>query len=474
VLLVVSVAGTAWAFTTEPSREGLGEWHEPVSAPVGAGEAPAAVGYYQASALFGIDIETHGIVVGYGGAVRVGLNNSHGASDMHVVTERIIWLGGIVEKDLSVSVDAGEVGDLGLLWLPGPNFEGDQEYRVSLRILILQGTAWRYLGTSGDQWTDFQPGTLPVGPTGDESELTRKTNPYSYYDRANALMEAESSATADAVTEATDGLPGSLTFEKLCAAFDWVSREVSYVSEPGGEDDWQTPQETLQMRGGDCEDFALLIADMVLVMGGTPRMYLIDEHAFAAVWVGADSGEADEAIRGYYGAELKLAFIEEPEGFWVVADPLGSSHLGGLAVGAEPTSSSEWGFVDTRMLYGIDMTREPGSVQLWEIDKAWAIFQLVCDGIFVVAVALHADGPSVPSCARCGRPVTADDVRCPSCGATHHPFCASQGPCASCGFPMMPPRMESAGSGPEPGPPAPPAPPSAPPASPRGPSPGPR
>jgi hypothetical protein len=445
VLLVFSIAGTAWALTTEPHRSGPATFEEPVSEPIDQSQPHLAVGFTPADFQFGVDVETHGIYVGYGGALKVKLNNSRSDREMFVVYERVVWLGGIVEKELSVPVGARSVGDLGVVWLPGPNFASDQDYKVSLSILIMQGSTWRQLGAAGDIWIDFQSGTLPVSSAGEASEYTRATNEYAYYDKANALVKEKAPTVDAAVGEATPGMPGNLTYEKLCGVFDWVSSNITYVAEPEGADRWQAPEETLRLRGGDCEDFTLLISDMVLEMGGTPRMYLIDEHAFAAIWVGASKGAAEAAISNYYNAELRISFIDDAGGFWVVADPLGSLYLGGLAVSSKPVNSTDWDFTETTLLYGIDMTRAPGRVQPWEQDRVWGIFQIACDILFLVAVVLLVDDTPKPRCARCGRKFSGDIVACPTCCSPHHPFCAGNGPCANCGgllvHPAIPPPL---------------------------------
>jgi hypothetical protein len=351
----------------------------------------------------------------------------------------VVWLGGVVEKTVNVGVGARAVESLGLVWLPGPNFEGEQEYTVSLQILVWHSQAWARLGADGDTWTNFQAGALSVASASDGAEYSRRTNEYRYYDRTNALL-IDGDDAAQALAEATAGLPGEgPTYERLCAVFDWASSEIAYVAEAEGEDLWQTPGETLSSRTGDCEDYALLIGDMVLAMGGTPRMYLIDEHAFAAVWVGADTSDAEGAVQRYYDANLKLAFIEDEGGWWIVVDPLGSMHLGGLAVGAEPVSSDGWDFVETTVLFGIDLTREPGEVRPWEDDRLWGMFQLACDVLLIAAVTLAFEG--APSCARCGRKFSGDIVECHACKAQQHPHCAGLGPCPRCGAPSQTPQL---------------------------------
>jgi hypothetical protein len=45
---------------------------------------------------------------------------------------------------------------------------------------------------------------------------------------------------------------------------EWVADEITYRAEPDLNDNWQTPEETLATREGDCEDFVIL------------SMYLLD------------------------------------------------------------------------------------------------------------------------------------------------------------------------------------------------------
>lgn len=55
---------------------------------------------------------------------------------------------------------------------------------------------------------------------------------------------------------------------------DWVAYNIDYVSDEeqwGEADYWQTPEETLTLRTGDCEDFAILLCTLL-------RAYGIDEN----------------------------------------------------------------------------------------------------------------------------------------------------------------------------------------------------
>jgi hypothetical protein len=71
---------------------------------------------------------------------------------------------------------------------------------------------------------------------------------------------------------------------------DWVAINIDYMSdeERWGEDYWQTPEETLFYRTGDCEDFSILLCSLLRAYGiDAERVYVVlgvddeeDGHAF--------------------------------------------------------------------------------------------------------------------------------------------------------------------------------------------------
>lgn len=84
-----------------------------------------------------------------------------------------------------------------------------------------------------------------------------------------------------------------------------VEKFIRYRSDR--RDEWQTPEETLRRRAGDCEDFAILIQDVCERMGYPTDVYLFFEemnrlggHAVAAGrlldgrWWYADNGSYHE------------------------------------------------------------------------------------------------------------------------------------------------------------------------------------
>lgn len=88
--------------------------------------------------------------------------------------------------------------------------------------------------------------------------------------------------------------PASLSLADLEAYNASVNRMIAYKAEENGEDTWQTPQETLDLRTGDCEDYAILKyaglsrvmpeSDLYLVVG-IIKGFWPQPHAFLAARV---------------------------------------------------------------------------------------------------------------------------------------------------------------------------------------------
>ena len=75
------------------------------------------------------------------------------------------------------------------------------------------------------------------------------------------------------VKEALRDILGDLPYGPSQAGFDdirdWVADNIDYMSdkERWGEDYWQTPEETLSYRTGDCEDFSILLCSLLRAYG---------------------------------------------------------------------------------------------------------------------------------------------------------------------------------------------------------------
>jgi len=59
--------------------------------------------------------------------------------------------------------------------------------------------------------------------------------------------------------------PDPTEWDKALGALGWVKNNINFI--PDNTEHWQTPHETLQKASGDCEDGAILIANIMMCLG---------------------------------------------------------------------------------------------------------------------------------------------------------------------------------------------------------------
>ncbi|MDG6221459.1 MAG: transglutaminase domain-containing protein, partial [Candidatus Thermoplasmatota archaeon] len=148
----------------------------------------------------------------------------------------------------------------------------------------------------------------------------------------------------------------------VAAAFHHVRNNIAYELELPGEDWWQSPQETIMLGKGDCEDHALLLASILKGLGGTVNINIIAGHAFASVYLGATEEEAMknwDVMQEYYGYMPDEEYDARPQpcwidgsGYWLALDTLGGLYAGGLPVNSAPIRGDHghWAFTSTMIV----------------------------------------------------------------------------------------------------------------------------
>jgi hypothetical protein len=127
------------------------------------------------------------------------------------------------------------------------------------------------------------------------------------------------------VQEALEDAVGAAPHELSQAGFDairnWVVDNIDYKSDQGqwGGDYWQTPEETLSYRTGDCEDFAILLCSLFRAYG------IPAERVYVTLGVdGSEDGHAFVIEDWYCDGEWRRVESQAPAQFSSVA------WLGGL------------------------------------------------------------------------------------------------------------------------------------------------
>ena len=59
----------------------------------------------------------------------------------------------------------------------------------------------------------------------------------------------------------------TITFKSLNDIMNWCFDNIKYKIDIGGKEYWQTPQETYDLRTGDCEDYVILFMQFAYELG---------------------------------------------------------------------------------------------------------------------------------------------------------------------------------------------------------------
>ncbi len=76
-------------------------------------------------------------------------------------------------------------------------------------------------------------------------------------------------------------------YDKECelnAIYRHVVENYNYISDPEGDELIQSPQETMQIMGGDCEDLSILLASLLDNIGIKTYLVLTEDHAYCLAY----------------------------------------------------------------------------------------------------------------------------------------------------------------------------------------------
>ncbi len=269
----------------------------------------------------------------------------------------------IYSKDCGVLIYPEEEKSLGIIAVKVP-----EEETASLNIVL-----WLLAETSQGKWHEYEPYFLR-GFTVDLKTMPKKVDfvyqydPAFYFKKLNQLVEPADPSVRNTANKIARSYSGAYNIYQICAIFDKVRDQIEYVNDPRSHDYWAPANETLKIKGGDCDDKAILLSSMIEAMGGTTRIYLTDTHAFAAVYIGNRTKVTEAVVRGIracYG-NVDVNYLTDKYGSWLMLDPTASLYAGGLPgttaqVKIQTTGKNEtqrtWTFFKTSEVKVIDIQR---------------------------------------------------------------------------------------------------------------------
>lgn len=93
---------------------------------------------------------------------------------------------------------------------------------------------------------------------------------------------------------------------KVNAVYRYIVENFTYIADPEDGESIQSPFETLDTKGGDCEDLTIVACSLLENMGIRTYLVLTESHAYALV-----SGIDPENLWTYINGSLQEQFIED-------------------------------------------------------------------------------------------------------------------------------------------------------------------
>jgi hypothetical protein len=120
---------------------------------------------------------------------------------------------------------------------------------------------------------------------------------------------------------------------KIFAIGYWISKRFTYVSDPHGLEYVASPNQTLKILAGDCDDLAVLLATLYRSVGLDAGVALIDtngdgktDHAATVIHLDKDPKEVLRGIAKWASVQRikisKISYFEVERGIYLIVDPL--------------------------------------------------------------------------------------------------------------------------------------------------------
>jgi hypothetical protein len=93
---------------------------------------------------------------------------------------------------------------------------------------------------------------------------------------------------------------------KVNAIYRYIVENFMYIADPADTESVQSPFETLDLEGGDCEDLAILACSLLENIGIKTYLVLTENHAYALV-----SGINSDNLWKYINKSLEEQFVED-------------------------------------------------------------------------------------------------------------------------------------------------------------------
>lgn len=278
---------------------------------------------------------------------------NHGSNAIFIYSFGIKGQKGISHYNTGYYIEPGDSKELGLTAFEIPK---EDQFTITPYVYLMAQTdsgKWHDYGLQEFEMLEFAASEIP-----ENINNTYYTNPAYYLEKVNDMVNSTDPLVRSTAISTAREYPGKYNVYQLCSLFDYLAGNVEYVSDPQDSDYWATPAETINAGAGDCEDYAILMASLVESIGGSTRIYLTDDHAFAAAYLGKtnETEESIEAISEYYNS-APVYYFTDSYGCWIILDASSGMYAGDLPTGAAPTPGG-WTFLNQTNVTVIDIVSD--------------------------------------------------------------------------------------------------------------------
>lgn len=254
-------------------------------------------------------------------------------------------------QETGCTMEPGEKEEVGFICIDVPANVDSMDIRLGFGILAK---------TDSGQWYDYglqflEETSLEVMPTVNGTVIDYRFNEEPLFTITNDKVDPRNEDVRALAASGAMEYPGEYNIYQVCSLFDHVKNDIKYMSDPRGEDYWATPDETVKVRAGDCDDSAILLSSLIEAIGGSTRMYFTNTHVFTTAYIGKDevARENINAVKKYYGC-VPVYYTTDEYGSWLILDTTSGLYAGDLPAGAVPADGA-WVFTDTKTVDTIDI-----------------------------------------------------------------------------------------------------------------------
>jgi len=215
---------------------------------------------------------------------------------------------------------------IGYLGFDAPVVPGDYTYNVCVGSMSMdEETEWHDHGIVCPQNITIRTQTLP------EKRYIKIENGYTTYsNKVKKLVIPTNDEVRKIAGKSASIYPGKYNLGQIIYLFEYVRFDIKYLSDPRGMDLWATPEQTIKAIAGDCDDKTILLSSLIESIGGTSRIYALDDHLFVAFYSGNDNSTKwiKNELTNFYGEDMYIASLNDSIGNWIVMDPTCSAYVG--------------------------------------------------------------------------------------------------------------------------------------------------